>query len=205
MYIYRLYLKVHSFLIIYLIIYTTGLETELNVWYLDDGTLRNLPEKVFAVVTKLVNDLRGVGLELNSRKCELTTINHTKEEEIQMFERFKEMLHERKIMPTAKSFLLGAPPPPSEKRISVAVREKVENLELLVFNMKIIEKHQAFILLKNCFALPKLQYIFRISPAYSHMEDLERFDDALVAVLAAVTNIRFGEKSLAPVALPVCL
>ena len=60
-------------------------------------------------------------------------------------------------------------------------------------------------LLKNCFALPKLQYILRASPVYSHMEDLESFFDALVAALAAVTKIRFGENSLAQVTLPVSL
>ena len=37
------------------------------------------------------------------------------------------------------------------------------------------------------------------------MEDSERFDDALIAALVAVTNIRFGESSLALRALSVCL
>ena len=39
-----------------------GLETEFNVWYLDDGTLEDSPDKVLAVATKLVDDLREVGL-----------------------------------------------------------------------------------------------------------------------------------------------
>ena len=106
-------------------------------------------------------------------------------------------------MPAAKSFLLGAPL--SEEGISVAIREKHEDLKRLVSKLKIIENHQAFILLKNSFALLKQQYILRASPAYSHMENLERFDDALVAALTAVTNIRFGENSLTQVALPVSL
>ena len=87
-----------------------GLETEFNVWYLNDGTLRDSPEKVLAVATQLVEDLRGVGLELNPKKCELTILNHTKEEKIQTFGRFKELLPEFKLVPAAKSFLLGAPP-----------------------------------------------------------------------------------------------
>ena len=37
------------------------------------------------------------------------------------------------------------------------------------------------------------------------MGELERFDDAFVAALTAVTNTRFGENSLAQVALPVSL
>ena len=43
------------------------------------------------------------------------------------------------------------------------------------------------------------------SPAYCHMEELERFDDALVVAQAAVTNIKFGKNSFAQVVLPVCL
>ena len=70
--------------------------------------------------------------------------------------------------------------------------------------MKIKKNHQAFILLKNCFAL-SLQYAHPAYPAYYHMEDLERLDETLVAALAAITNIRFGENILAQVTLPVCL
>ena len=58
---------------------TRGLETEFNGWYLDNGTLGDLPEKVLAVVTKLVEDLQGLEFELNPKKCELTILNHNKD------------------------------------------------------------------------------------------------------------------------------
>ena len=140
---------------------TRGLETVFNVWYLDNGTLEDLPEKILAVVTKLVEDLRTVGLELSSKKCELIILNHTTEKKIQTFGCFKELLPELKLVPAAKSFLLGTPL--SEEGIAVAIREKREDLEQLVSKLKIIENHQVFILLKDCFALLKLQYILRIS------------------------------------------
>ena len=38
--------------------------------------------------------------------------------------------------------------------------------------------------------------MLRSSFAYSHMENLKRFDGALIAGMAAVTNIRFGKKLL---------
>ena len=175
---------------------TLGLETKFIVCYLDDGTLADSPEKVLAA-TNLVNALRGVGLELNPRICELTTLNHTKvEEEIQSFGRFKDLLPELKLVLAAKSFLLGASF--SEESISVAIRENSEGFERKVSKLKVIENYQALILL-NCVAFPKLQYILRASPAYSHMENLEKLDDALVAALPAVFNISFGENSLAQV------
>ena len=93
-------------------------------------------------------------------------------------------------MPAAESSLVVDPL--SEKGISIAIRKKRQDLERLVSKLKIIDNHQAFILLKNCFALSKLQYMLRASSAYSHMEDLEKFDDALIAAQDAVTSIKFG-------------
>ena len=75
------------------------------------------------MATKLIKGLRGVGLELNTKKCELIIINHTKEEEIQTFGCFKELLPELKLVPAAKSFLLVDPL--SEEGISVAFRRSV--------------------------------------------------------------------------------
>ena len=155
------------------------------------------------MVTKSVDDLRGVRLELDPRKCELTILSHSKDDEIQMFESFKELLPELKLVPAAKCFLLGATL--SKEGISVAIREKCDDFERLVSKLKIIKNHQAFILLKKCFVLPKLQYILRASLACSHIKDLEKFDDTLVAAVAVVTNIKFWENSLALVALLIRL
>ena len=71
---------------------------------------------------------------------------------------FQRVAPELKLVPAAKSFWLGAPL--SEEGISVPIREKREDLERLVSKLKILENHQAFILRKYCFALPKLQHIF---------------------------------------------
>ena len=46
--------------------------------------------------------MRGVGLELNRRKCELTILNRTEEEEIQTLGRFKKLLPELKLVSVAK-------------------------------------------------------------------------------------------------------
>ena len=84
---------------------TRGLKTEFNVRYLDNGTLGDLPENVLAVVTKLAEDLRRVEFELNPKKCEVSILNHTKEEEVQTFGRFIELLSELNLVPAVKSFL----------------------------------------------------------------------------------------------------
>ena len=88
---------------------------------------------------KLLGDLQGVVLELNQRKCELTVLNHT-EKEIQMFGRLKELLPHLKLVPTAEPLLL-LEALLSKEGISVAIREKSDNLERIVFILKTIEKH----------------------------------------------------------------
>ena len=52
-----------------------------------------------------------------------------------------------------------------------------------------LNPHQAFVLLKNAFAIPKLQYVLRASPAYLCREELQIFDRALFGSLGRVTNV----------------
>ena len=39
---------------------TRRVDTELNIWYLDDGTIGDSPDKVFTCLQRLVNDLDEV-------------------------------------------------------------------------------------------------------------------------------------------------
>jgi len=182
---------------------TRRVNTEFNVWYLDDGTIGDSPEKVFSSLQRLIHDLREVGLEINQTKCELVIINHSREEKLRTEGLFRELLPELKVVHLSDSTLLGAPL--SEGGISTAVRERQEDLERLVARLNIIESHQAFVLLKNCFSLPKLQYILRASPAYREEESLTMFDETLTAALSSVTNVRFEGDSLVQAMLPVRL
>ena len=48
-----------------------GVKSELNVWYSDDATLGNYPERVHDDLVVLLERLRAIGLEVNGSKCEL--------------------------------------------------------------------------------------------------------------------------------------
>ena len=52
-----------------------GVQSEFNVWYLDDTTLRDSQERVQDDLVVLLERLRAIGLEFNGRKCELTILN----------------------------------------------------------------------------------------------------------------------------------
>ncbi|PXF39673.1 hypothetical protein BWQ96_10627 [Gracilariopsis chorda] len=176
-------------------------DTELNVWYLDDGTIGDSPEKVFTCLQRLVSDLDDVGLDVNREKCELLMLNHTEKESIITRNLFEGLMPGLRVVSVEDSNLLGAPL--MEKGIPAAVAEKREDLERLSSRLRVIENHQAFALLKNCFALPKLQYILRASPAYRNNEDLLLFDRVIASALSMVTNVKFEGDSLVQASLPV--
>ena len=57
--------------------------------------------------------------------------------------------------------------------------------------LEVLNPHQAFVLLKNAFAIPKLQYVLKPSPAYLCREELRVFDRALFDSLGRVANIPY--------------
>ena len=83
----------------------------------------------------------------------LMILQHSREEA----ERTEVLL--RALMPEievskSRATLLGAPL--AEEELSDAVRGKREELERLVSHLELIESHQVFVLIKNCFTIPKL-------------------------------------------------
>ena len=55
--------------------------------------------------------------------------------------------------------------------------------------LEVLNPHQAFVLLKNAFAIPKLQYVLRASSAYLCREEWHIFDRALFNSLGRVANV----------------
>ena len=55
--------------------------------------------------------------------------------------------------------------------------------------LMVLNQHQAFFWLKNAFAIQKLQYVLRTSPAYLCGEELGIFDRALFGSLGRVANV----------------
>ena len=70
--------------------------------------------------------------------------------------------------------------------------------------LELLDRHQAFVLLKNAFAIPKLQYILRASPAYLCTDELSIFDGALLDSLGRITNVAFTGEAEKQAGFPVC-
>ena len=72
----------------------------------------------------------------------------------------------------------------------------------MVSRLDVIDPHQAFVLLKHSFAIPKLTYLLRSSPAFQQEDLLKDFDTIIRASISKITNINFSEDSWTQASLP---
>ena len=92
-----------------------------------------------------------------------------------------------RIAPKEDCCLLGAPH--SVEGRSVALRKKTEELDQLISRLGFFDPHEAFVLLKKCFSVPRLQYIQRTSPTFLCQDELVCFDEKVRDGLEAILNV----------------
>ena len=129
--------------------------------------------------------LRAIGLEVNGSKCELTILNDSMPEVTEAL--FRGLLPRVRVVEACDLSLLGAPV--DIRGILGNINEKREALERMTSKLEVLNPHQAFVLLKIAFAIPKLQYVLIASPAFLCREELQIFDRALFGSLGRVTNV----------------
>ena len=143
--------------------------------YLDDATLGDSPDRVHDDLVVLLERLRAIGLEFNGSKCELTIFNDSMPEATDAL--FRGLLPGVRAVEACDLSLLGAPV--YLQGIPGSIHEKREALERMTSKLEVLNPHQAFVLLKNAFVIPKLQYVLRASSTYLCGEKLNVFDRAL--------------------------
>ena len=149
-----------------------GVQSEFNVWYLDDAALEDSPERVCDDLVVLLERLRAIGLEVNGSKCELTILNDSMPEVTEAL--FRGLFPGVRVVEACDLSLLGAPV--DIQGITGTINEKREALERMSSKLDVLNPNQAFVFLKDAFAIPKLQYVLRASPAYLCREELRIFD-----------------------------
>ena len=162
-----------------------GVQSEFNVWYLEYATFGNSPERVHNDLVVLLERLRAIGLEVNGSKCEFTILNDSMSEATETL--FRGLLPWVRVVEACDLSLLGAPV--DIQGIPGTIHEKMEALERMTSKLEVLNSHEAFVLLKNAFVIPKLQYVLRTSPAYLCGEELNVFDRALFDSLRRVANV----------------
>ena len=114
---------------------------------------------------------------------------------------FRGLLPGVRVVDAFDLLLLGAPV--DIQGIPGTIHEKREALERMTSKLEVLNPHQALVLLKNAFAISKLQYVLRSSPAYLCGEELSVFDRALFDSLGRVTNVSLEGDVCKQAGLPV--
>ena len=105
--------------------------------------------------TLIIMRLRAIGLVVNGSKCELTILNDSMPEATEAL--FRGFLPGVRVVEACDLSLLGALV--DIQGIPGNINEKREALERMTSKLEVLNPHQAFVLLKIAFAIPKLQYV----------------------------------------------
>lgn len=124
---------------------------------------------------------------------ELVILRHISPVDVQKtVSSFQTVLPNIKILTLEQCTLFWAPI--SQTGIPEALRDKHEKLRYVTSRLNVIDSNQAFMHLKICFAIPKLQYILRASPAYVEADKLRALDDTIRKSVEGITNISFSDQ-----------
>lgn len=179
-----------------------SMTSPLNIWYLDDATLAGPAEVVAADLQRLDSLLPKLGLSLNTKKCEFTTLggtatcNHTTTAEVI-----------RQAMPDITQTklddlkLLGSPlhysglPSTFEATSSMISR--------LCDRIRCLDRHTATFFLSHHVSAPRLQYLLRSTPSFLYSSGLRHIDETVRATLADITNVDIQGPAWLQAALPI--
>ena len=177
------------------------MKSELNAWYLDDGSLGDKFETVLEDYHKILKALRSHNLEVNPTKCELHFINPQNIDCESVFHRFNQIAPGIKVVEKEDLTLLGAPIYP--EGVENALKPKLDDLELIVSRLVKIDSHQALFLLRNVFSMPKLTYFLRSSPCFLNPSILSKYDSVIKNALIKILNIPMSEEAWNQATLPI--
>ena len=163
----------------------TSLVSDLNLWYLDDGTIGGNVSQVFPDFQTIKRLSPSLGLRLNIAKCELVMVGM---DSLATLTHFQEIAPSIRTVACNEAVLLGAPL--SVAAISSAFRPKIESLRRLTSRLRCLHAHDAIYLLRNCLAIP---YLLRTSPSWKARNELEEFDEIVRLSLQSISNVKMEE------------
>jgi hypothetical protein len=173
------------------------LKSELNLWYIDDGTLGGDVQNLLSDVELIQSHGPPIGLFLNSGKCEIIT------DDLAIVHQVRQLLPDVIHIPSVNATLLGAPIGGSDITDTFLLT-KVDELTRISERLKLLSMHDSFYLLKNCFTLPKLMYTLRVAPCFQS-SILNQYDNVLRLTLQSTLNTVLTDSAWDQAKLPVKL
>ena len=155
------------------------LKSEFRLFYLDDGIMGGcLPDILHDFEKKmLASDL---GLRLNEDKLQLFCSDPATRSEILSAVPGLHVLTREEVV------VLGSPVGGIES-LSGAIVQKVERLDLMGGRLHLMHAHDALLLLRHSFAMPKILHMLRSAPCFLSPA-VEAYDSLLRKVLGDITN-----------------
>ena len=132
------------------------LSSEFRVFYFDDGTLGGLEKDVLYDFVSIKQECSSLGLKLNISKLELISYGPAGAQLLKVAPNL------RQIHPN-EATLLGSPIG-QLPFINTALSNKIQALRTMGSRLSLLSKHDALLLLRHCFALPKILYVLRTAP-----------------------------------------
>ena len=135
------------------------LQSEFKVFYLDDGILGGPVEAILQDLQQLELDAAELGLQLNHGKSELICDEgSTRETVLQKVPGLRQV-------GCSQVTLLGSPIG-SEEAISDVIKVKTGMLEVMGNRLNLLPSHDALLLLRSSFAIPKVLYLLCTAPCF---------------------------------------
>ena len=145
--------------------YCQRLSADLCVSYLDDVIIGGSCTDILQDL-EVVKSAEDIGLTLNLSKCEIITQDHT------TFETILSSILGATLVDPAYATLLGSPLGDGSC-ISRPIAEKIDALKRVGEMFEVLSAHDALLLLRNSFAIPKLQYLLRTASPLFQVRDAD--------------------------------
>lgn len=153
-----------------------------QVFYLDDRTWGGPLADVVSSLKFLMESSRNLGLVLNTTKCEIICADVTTESS--MLTEFPSLLSTSPY----NASLLGSPIGDLSS-INSVLESKIQCLTTIGNRLEAIQTHDALVLLRHAFTIPKILYVLRTAPCFtSRLSDA--FDSIQRSLLESICNLR---------------
>ena len=171
-----------------------GAQCEFTSGYLDDVGLGETVPRLIDRIRGLEAEAKKIGLRLNHAKCEIFGLNLTYRTA------WAASGLNFIIRPTEEATLLGSPI--DARGVDPALVAKREQLEGVIPRLKKMAAHEAFYLLRSCFAIPRLLYLLRSAPCFASSET-SSLDEVIRNALISLGNLKLGAEAWAQASLSV--
>ena len=172
-------------------------QSPLNLWYLDDGTIAGPADMVAQDLSRLCTALADIGLTLNQQKCEVAYLGLPDSElGDRAISTIKSVLPSIKTMSVNTLELLGSPL--LDEKIGESIDRVGGTISDMCHRLKLLDPHTGFFFLCNYASYSRFLYLLRTSPTYKSPNHLDRIDEVFQETLVSNHERRHPRRCLDP-------